>query len=138
MWRIWMCEVAVEKLSLHLAFLATLFVATIGFSQAQERDCSRLSTQTEISQCAYWNHQRVEAELTVVYKQAVSTFSGEEKKLFVASQRAWVTYKESSCKFDGYGTRGGSMNGMVISMCYERLARERIRFISGKLSNWSS
>ncbi len=116
----------------HTIMLAISCLSLCSSALAQERDCSRFSTQTDLSQCAYWNHQKIEAELTVVYRQVMSALSEEEKVLLRASQRAWITYKDKTCEFDGAGRRGGSMQGMVISMCLTAIIRERVKFLNSK------
>lgn len=43
----------------------------------------------------------------------------------LASQRAWLAYRDSHCANQGYLARGGSMEPMLVSMCLAELTRER-------------
>ena len=44
-----------------------------------------------------------------------------------SAQRAWITFRDSSCDYEGYFARGGSMEPMLINQCLARLTGERTK-----------
>lgn len=43
----------------------------------------------------------------------------------LASQRAWLAFRDTECVVEGYEFRGGSAQGMAVSDCKAKLTRAR-------------
>ena len=50
----------------------------------------------------------------------------------LASQRAWIAYRDATCAVEGYGFRGGSAEPMERSACAARLTRERTTWLKAQ------
>ena len=44
----------------------------------------------------------------------------------LASQRAWLVFRDAECVIEGYAFRGGSAQGMAVAQCKAALTRARI------------
>jgi uncharacterized protein YecT (DUF1311 family) len=113
----------------ELAFLAAATVL----------NCINPTTQSDISQCAYAEYLAADAELNRQWSvtsqamkrldQSRDTRHDKRPSYFAAlltSQRAWISYREAQCVIQGYQMRGGSGEGMAVSMCLEALTKLRI------------
>ncbi|WP_375394909.1 lysozyme inhibitor LprI family protein [uncultured Sphingomonas sp.] len=47
------------------------------------------------------------------------------RSALLASQRAWLGYRDAECAVEGYEFRGGTAEGMAGSQCLARLTRAR-------------
>ena len=108
--------------------------------RAREYHCSEPQAQVEMNLCAEVDFERADAELNRVYREAIAAARQADREIDRASdqrptseavlreaQRAWVTFRDAQCTYEGYGeARGGSMEPMVASGCSARLTRERI------------
>ena len=78
--------------------------------------------------------------LTVVYRSAVENLkhtkpddsaeaNKEQLNRLIASERAWVVFKESDCKLQGVTMLGGTGEATVIGDCLYRMTRDRAKSI---------
>jgi uncharacterized protein YecT (DUF1311 family) len=103
--------------------------------------CEDPQAQIEMNACAALDFERADAELNAEYRAAIADARrtdrspdngrapgddrpGEEATLREA-QRAWVVFRDATCRLEGYGERGGSIEPMVYDGCRARLTRER-------------
>jgi uncharacterized protein YecT (DUF1311 family) len=120
-------------------FGAILFFATI--SAAQDIDCTNPQDQSSMTQCAYQAWEAADKELNATWKIIVAEARdadehmktwgddgrpGHEETLRTA-QRAWITFRDAQCDFEGYEARGGTMEPMIVGFCLERLTAERTK-----------
>jgi uncharacterized protein YecT (DUF1311 family) len=52
----------------------------------------------------------------------------------LASQRAWLKFRDDECFWQGFAAHGGSMEPMLVSMCSAKLTRERIKQLQTGIS----
>ena len=94
-------------------------------SSKQEDPCPNAETQLELNDCALQQFKKSDAELNVVYKRILKNLDPTEKKNLIATQRAWLTYR------DAYGKslleRGGSAAPMRMHFGLAALTEERIK-----------
>ena len=50
----------------------------------------------------------------------------------LASQRAWLPYRDATCVVEGYGYRGGSAEPAERSACAARLTRDRTAWLKAQ------
>ena len=50
----------------------------------------------------------------------------------LASQRAWITYRDATCVVEGYGFRGGSAEPAERNACEARLTRARTAWLEAQ------
>jgi uncharacterized protein YecT (DUF1311 family) len=99
--------------------ITTLFILT-AFSSL-----SFCQTQTEMNQQASVEFKKADKELNKIYGQLLSTLDASEKKAFVASEKAWITFRDLECKFECMGSEGGSMYPMLYSSCMTSMTEKR-------------
>ena len=88
-----------------------------------ERDQS----QQGMNRCAGDAYQRADEALNAQWKKALAAYSGNERKLLLDSQRAWLRYRDAHCEVAASDAIGGSMWPMLNSGCLASLTRQRTR-----------
>jgi len=76
-------------------------------------------TQTEMNICASADYKHADTELTTAYHELAQTPE------LIATERAWIAYRDAECAYEFGFYQGGSMAPMVYSMCMTRLTNER-------------
>ncbi|MEO7177729.1 MAG: lysozyme inhibitor LprI family protein [Allosphingosinicella sp.] len=110
-------------------------------AQSRENHCDNQQNQFEMNACAGIDFARADVELNAVWRMAVASarevdrefkaFPGHDDRAGSESvlrnaQRAWLTFRDAHCTFEGYEARGGSMEPMLYNGCRARITRERI------------
>jgi uncharacterized protein YecT (DUF1311 family) len=103
-------------------------------------DCANAVTQTDMTRCAVQDWQQADAELNVQWEQtaahmrqrdAMYDHSHDNRPGFfdqlLASQRAWLTFRDAHCATEGYVARGGTLEPMLVAQCNAELTRQRTR-----------
>jgi uncharacterized protein YecT (DUF1311 family) len=98
-----------------LTFFILTSCATITFSQ----------TQLELNIQSSTDYKQADNELNKVYKQVMNAINPSEKQALIASQKAWITYRDLECKFQSIGYTGGSMYPMVYASCMTDMTKKR-------------
>jgi uncharacterized protein YecT (DUF1311 family) len=95
-------------------------------------DCSRLTTQMELNQCAGANYKAADAALNRIYQQVMSqSDDAGTKQRLIDAERAWIVYRDKECAYQaGPQQEGGSIWPMEVSNCLEELTAARIRELS--------
>ena len=88
-----------------------------GFAQEQPV-CADAQTTIEIGDCVRRAYDTADAELNAVWKKVMASFKTKDympaktlkgwKETLLASQRAWITFKEEDCAAVGYEWYGGT------------------------------
>lgn len=99
-------------------------------------DCADPGTQSAMNLCAQQAWQRADADLNAVYREARAVMRQIDSGLPVAqrgaeialrdAQRSWITYRDAACTAEGFTVYGGSMQGMVVAFCLEKLTLQRV------------
>lgn len=93
------------------------FMTTLSFSQ----------TQYEMNEEAINAYTLADKKMYATYQLILENLSTKvEKDLLIASQKAWIVYKEAHCKSIAKGYEGGSMQPMIYNGCMESITNERI------------
>ena len=109
-------------------------------------DCDDPITQIDMTMCAQAAFERADAELNKAWKPAYAEMQRLDREYqtagegllgyapaLLASQRAWIAYRDAQCEVESQENRGGSGQPMVYSLCKERLTQERTMFLRGLL-----
>nr|CAD6409360.1 hypothetical protein REQ54_00556 [Rhizobium sp. Q54] len=127
-----------------LAFLLVGWtLATAAPAQDQpDVDCEKAMTQMEMTYCAEQDFAEADERLNAQYKvtrQAMKDWDGDAMdglgsaaEALLASQRAWLTFRDAQCAFYGYQARGGTMEPMLIYGCQAELTRQRTQQLKEK------
>ena len=109
------------KLKYLTAFLA-LFVTGQVWA-----DCTEKATQTDINLCFAKQYKQADQQLNKIYNSYAKTLDKSDKKLLVAAQRGWVTYKEKDCELEASGYAGGSIYSQLVTQCLTEKTKVRIK-----------
>jgi uncharacterized protein YecT (DUF1311 family) len=135
--------------------LSLLLVLAMQNSPAQldreyrANNCADPQNQAEMNICAGIDFQRADNDLNAAYRTAIAEAQARDRErspeerendsrpgyeaVLRAAQRAWVTYREQHCTWQGYNdARGGSMEAMVYNGCRALFTRARIRELRGE------
>lgn len=114
--------------------------------EATETKClDTADSNNAMKQCAFSKHDEADALLNQVYKQIVTSLKAgaeQEKDLsdfeklsqetlnrLVASERAWITYRDTQCNYEGANMLNGSGEGLIIGGCLGSKTIGRIKEI---------
>lgn len=98
-----------------------------------EVDCSKAETQMEMNVCAGREYEAADLALNAQWKLTKALMDRvdaerQEKagvSKLVASQRAWLAYRDAQCALDGHAMEGGSAQPLLVSSCLAELTRKR-------------
>ena len=98
-------------------------------------DCQSPQPQMEMTYCAEQDFVAADELLNEQYtltRQAMKDWDkeaidglGRAADVLLASQRAWLAFRDAQCAFYGYQARGGTMEPMLIYGCLGELTRQR-------------
>lgn len=98
-------------------------------------DCDNAQTQQDMNYCADKDYQAADAELNAQWKltkQALAKWDSDltddlkgAEKALLASQRAWISYRDAQCELEGFSMRGGTAEPLMVSSCLETLTKQR-------------
>lgn len=114
--------------SLILALGLCLGLMMASSVEAQEAGpCDDAQTTIEIGECVSKAYKAADAELNTVWKEVMGTFAKNDympaadlktwKETLLASQRAWIKFKEEDCETVRYEWWGGSGASNAIVFC---------------------
>lgn len=124
-----------------------LAIALLLSAQDPQLDCRDPQAQQEMNMCAAQDAERADAELNAVYRTVIAAAQaadrdyagvaggpgsgpGEEATLREA-ERAWVTFRDASCRLQSFEARGGSMQPMIDGGCRATMTRARAAELRG-------
>jgi uncharacterized protein YecT (DUF1311 family) len=106
---------------------------------AADENCGDLPQQP-MNLCFYRAYERADAEMNAQWKLTAAAMKQDDRDLdrtydkepgyfdtLLASQRAWLTYRDQQCLSESFEARGGSMAPMLNSSCRITLTQERTR-----------
>lgn len=121
--------------------LSATFVAFIFMPAAAQDvpDCENQMDQSTMTQCAGLDFEKADAELNRVWPevkrgaQESDAGSGKTEYLdaLMASQRAWLAYRDAECIWQGFEAHGGSMEPMLVNACLADMTSKRIKELQG-------
>ena len=113
---------------------------------AQEPDCRTAETQADLNRCAYLEFEAADRELNQLWPQIIASARAADTEInrehdqaptseqaLRNAQRAWITFRDEHCTYEGHEARGGSMETMLYEGCRATLTRQRIEQLRGLL-----
>jgi uncharacterized protein YecT (DUF1311 family) len=102
--------------------------AVIGPTRARADDCDSAQGQADLNECYGKAFKTSDAELNKLYKEITARLKDDADKtrLLVATQRAWVAFRDAECDFQASAVSGGSAAPMIRSMCLDGQTTRRI------------
>ena len=109
---------------------AGLIVIFPGFGALAEVECLDYSNQSDMNTCAASELKKADEELNAIYDKLLSRLDSGQKPLLKAAERAWIHYRDKMCELEGSGTKGGSINPMIVANCLTELTTGQTRRLS--------
>jgi len=94
-------------------------------------NCKDPQTEIDMNTCATRPFNAADARMTRQYRllaARMKQMDAEEPGYLAAlleSQRAWLKYRETQCRFEGYTTRGGTAESLNADACRKDLTDKR-------------
>lgn len=111
-------------------------LAFLSIAPAQAADCANATDQATMTQCADAGFKKSDAELNALYKRIEQRLkdNADTKKLLIAAQRSWVSFRDAECGFATANVAGGTLYPMVYAQCADGLTQARIKDFKAYLS----
>lgn len=99
--------------------------------------CGNPQTQTDMTRCAVADYARADAAMTKQWKASYNFMKARDAKdmsrgggfgyaaALLASQRAWLKYRDAQCVIVAGEFAGGSVQPMAAARCKQRLSAIR-------------
>jgi uncharacterized protein YecT (DUF1311 family) len=106
------------------------------FARADDApNCKDPQDQSSMTQCAGLDFEKADKELNALWPRLKSdaeasdqdTGKTEYADALLASQRAWIAFRDAECTWQGFEAHGGSMEPMIVNGCMARLTKQRIK-----------
>jgi len=115
--------------------IGLMLFSPVEFSHAQAANCANPQTTLEMKICGTAAYKAADGDLNADYKMAREfmraldkdlpvELKGAEKALLKA-QRLWIKFRDAACTSEGFTFRGGTLEGVIITSCLERMTRNR-------------
>ncbi|OIS90806.1 lysozyme inhibitor LprI family protein [Brucella cytisi] len=117
-----------------LLLSATLVLATSTFAFADE-SCGDKTNQTDMNICAAESLKKSDAEMNKVYKEIEGRLKNDADttKLLVATQKAWIAFRDAECDFQSSTVKGGTAYPFVNSSCHDDMTQSRTKDLKAYL-----
>jgi uncharacterized protein YecT (DUF1311 family) len=98
-------------------------------------NCKDPQDQNSMTQCAALDFEKADRLLNDLWPKLKSAAENDDKDTgltettdaLLASQRAWLAFRDAECVWQGFEAHGGSLEPMIQYVCQARLTRERIQ-----------
>ncbi|KAF1050747.1 MAG: hypothetical protein GAK43_02691 [Stenotrophomonas maltophilia] len=89
-------------------------------------DCDNADTQSALNACTGAAYTASDAHLNQLYNDYRKRLDAGQKKALTTAQKAWLNYRDLSCKFETSGVEGGSGYPMAYNNCLKAMTDHRI------------
>ena len=98
-------------------------------------NCKDPQDQSTMTMCAGLDFEKADKELNTLWPKLKADAETSDKDTgkteffdaLIASQRAWIVFRNAECSWQGFEAHGGSLEPMIVNGCSARLTRERIK-----------
>ena len=96
-------------------------------SQDRDDPCPNATTTREIERCVGDYLKKTDAELNTVYKRIAGGLTARDRANLIATQRAWLKYRDLNCNAQRvFNGGGGSLGPTNQAFCLRDLTHDRI------------
>lgn len=89
-------------------------------------DCRKATVQMELNACAVREFRSWDTKLDALYRQLMAAADAKDRSLLKASEKDWISYRDSACALEAAGSEGGSIAPMEYANCQTEKTRTRI------------
>jgi uncharacterized protein YecT (DUF1311 family) len=86
----------------------------------------RAETQYQLNMTSAKHFEKADKELNTVYKQLMDKLDNDGRQSLIASEKAWVAYRDADSRFQSFPNKGGTIYAMVYTQAETVHTRERI------------
>ncbi len=98
-------------------------------------NCKDPQTQSDMTQCAALDFEKADKALNELWPKVKGQAEGFDKEAgkteyadaLLASQRAWIGFRDAECTWQAMEMHGGSGEPMLLYGCQARLTQHRIK-----------
>lgn len=108
-------------------------------AQTPDIDCEEPMTQMAMNHCAFEDFKKADRALNAQWTLTSAAMKERDKgdapldwddrpghfDTLLEAQRAWLKYRDTHCRSEGYIARGGSLEPLLVSSCKAHLTRLR-------------
>ena len=87
--------------------------------------CKKAATQFALNQCASAALKLADSTMSRTYARSLALSDSMRRPLLRESQRAWLNFRGTHCRYEASEYEGGSMFPMVYANCLESLTNQR-------------
>jgi uncharacterized protein YecT (DUF1311 family) len=91
-------------------------------------------TQLQLNMTADQAFKASDSQLNTLYKEMLGKYDQQNKALLIASERAWITYRDAECKFETAPFSQGSIYPMYYAQCLTDKTNQRIVELKSQLN----
>jgi uncharacterized protein YecT (DUF1311 family) len=124
------------KRQIFVAVLLVCWGATV--ARADDKpNCDDPHDQSTMTLCAGLDYDKADKELNRLWPSIKSAAEENDKgasaedggylKALMASQKAWIAFRDAECTWQGFQAHGGSMEPMLVNGCLAVLTKDRIK-----------
>ncbi len=104
-------------------------------STAPKVNCAKANNTVEMKYCSQLSYQAADKQLNLVYQKVMGTTQGEPRQLLITGQQAWIKFRDNSCDFEVYQSRGGTGYEIFRNGCLEKLTKQRTKDLQDYLTS---
>ncbi|BAZ69652.1 hypothetical protein NIES4106_44250 [Fischerella sp. NIES-4106] len=121
-----------------IAFLSILVIPsfakpTTAITQKPVINCSKAITTPELKYCSQQYYAAADKKLNQTYQKVLVNIKREPKQLLIKGQQAWIVFRDNTCDFEVYESRGGTGYEIFRNQCLERLTKQRTQDLENYL-----
>jgi uncharacterized protein YecT (DUF1311 family) len=98
-------------------------------------NCKDPQSQNDMTLCAGLAYSKADKQLNAVWPKIKSDAEDNDKdtgkheyvEALMASQKAWLAYRDAQCTWLGFSAHGGSMEPMLVNQCLADATTARIK-----------
>jgi uncharacterized protein YecT (DUF1311 family) len=105
--------------------------ASASADNAYSKCIDKTSTNPEWQECGEVYLKRLDDTLNTSWKKAYASLEGESRAQLLEEQRAWIKFKETSCRFYANGSFGREGEVLHFYGCKAEVLKARISDLDG-------
>ena len=111
---------------------AAIICLAMPAGSALAQDCEAPGTQAEMNACAGIAYEEADAALNAAYAEVRARLDEAGREQLVATQRAWIAFRDADCAAVGAGWMGGTGMGAAVSNCLADATRARTKVLQSR------
>lgn len=94
---------------------------------AQNIQCKPNGTTLEMKKCATDQYAVADKKLNQNYQTLIAQLSPERKQRLIEAQRAWISFRDKTCRFESSEVLGGSAESLFLTTCLTKVTQQRVQ-----------